>query len=59
VFENRMLRRIFGPKREEVTEAWRKYLNKEFKLVAILCAEETNNCVVYRKYDISISGTSG
>jgi hypothetical protein len=24
VFENRMLRRIFGPKRDEVTEEWRK-----------------------------------
>jgi len=24
VFENRMLRRIFGPKRDEVTGEWRK-----------------------------------
>jgi hypothetical protein len=24
VFENRALRRIFGPMREEVTEGWRK-----------------------------------
>jgi hypothetical protein len=24
VFENRVLRRIFGPKREEVTGGWRK-----------------------------------
>jgi hypothetical protein len=24
VFENRVLRRIFGPKRYEVTEGWRK-----------------------------------
>jgi hypothetical protein len=28
VFENRVLRRIFGPKRDEVTEEWRK-LHKE------------------------------
>jgi hypothetical protein len=28
VFENRMLRRIFGPKRYEITGEWRK-LNKE------------------------------
>jgi hypothetical protein len=28
VFENRVLRRIFGPKRDEVTGEWRK-LNKE------------------------------
>jgi hypothetical protein len=26
VFENRVLRRVFGPKRDEVTEEWRKLL---------------------------------
>jgi hypothetical protein len=29
VFENRMLRRIFGPKRDEVMEEWRKLQNGE------------------------------
>jgi hypothetical protein len=29
VFENRVLRRIFGPKRDEVTKEWRKLHNKE------------------------------
>jgi hypothetical protein len=29
VFENRVLRRIFGPKRGEVTGEWRKLHNKE------------------------------
>jgi hypothetical protein len=29
VFENRVLRRIFGPKRDEVTEEWRKLHNQE------------------------------
>jgi hypothetical protein len=29
VFENRLLRRIFGPKRNEVTEEWRKLHNAE------------------------------
>ena len=29
VFENRVLRRIFGPKRNEVTWEWRKLHNKE------------------------------
>jgi hypothetical protein len=29
VFENRVLRRIFGPKRDEVTGEWRKLRNKE------------------------------
>jgi len=29
VFENRVLRRIFGPKRDEVTGEWRKLNNEE------------------------------
>jgi len=29
VFENRVLRRIFGPKRDEVTREWRKLHNEE------------------------------
>ena len=29
VFENRVLKRIFGPKREEVTGEWRKLHNEE------------------------------
>jgi hypothetical protein len=29
VFENRVLRRIFGPKRKEVTGGWRKVHNEE------------------------------
>ena len=29
VFENRVLRRIFAPKREEVTREWRKLHNEE------------------------------
>jgi hypothetical protein len=29
VFENRVLRRIFGPKRDEVTGDWRKLYNEE------------------------------
>jgi hypothetical protein len=29
VVENRVLRRIFGPKRDEVTEEWRRLHNKE------------------------------
>jgi hypothetical protein len=38
VFENRVLRRIFGPKRDEVTGEWRKLhseeLHKEFGVKA-------------------------
>src|SRR5215510_9571400 len=31
VFENRVLRRVFGPKRDEVTGEWRKLHNEELK----------------------------
>jgi hypothetical protein len=31
VFENRVLRRIFGPKREEVAEGWRRLHNEELQ----------------------------
>jgi hypothetical protein len=31
VFENRMLSRIFGPKRDEVTGGWRKLHNEELR----------------------------
>jgi len=36
VFENRVLRRIFGPKRDEVTGEWRKLHNEELNDL-ILC----------------------
>jgi hypothetical protein len=29
VFENRVLRKIFGPKKDEVTREWRKLRNEE------------------------------
>jgi hypothetical protein len=29
VFENGVLRRIFGPKRDEITEEWRKHHNED------------------------------
>jgi hypothetical protein len=31
VFENKVLRRIFGPKRDEVREGWRKLYNEELR----------------------------
>jgi hypothetical protein len=33
VFENRVLRRIFGPKRDEVTGEWRRLYNEELYAV--------------------------
>jgi len=32
VFENRVLRRIFGPERDEATGEWRKLYNEELKI---------------------------
>jgi hypothetical protein len=32
VFDNRVLRRIFGPKRDEVTGEWRKLHSEEFHI---------------------------
>jgi hypothetical protein len=31
VFENRVLRKVFGPKRDEVTGKWRKLHNEELR----------------------------
>jgi hypothetical protein len=31
VFENKVLRRIFGPKRDELTGGWRKLHNEELR----------------------------
>jgi hypothetical protein len=33
MFENRMLRRIFGPKRDEIIGGWRKLRNEEIKKI--------------------------
>ena len=33
VFENRVLRRIFGPKMDEITEEWRKLHNEELNIL--------------------------
>jgi hypothetical protein len=33
VFDNRVLRRIFGPKRDEVTGEWRKLHNEELHIL--------------------------
>jgi len=39
LFENKMLRRIFGPKRDEVTGEWRKLHNEE--LNDLYCSPST------------------
>ena len=37
VFENRVLRRVFGPKRDELTGEWRKLRNEELNDMYSLC----------------------
>ena len=37
VFENRVLRRVFGPKRDKVTGEWRKLHNEELSDLYSLC----------------------
>ena len=41
VFENRVLRRVFGPKRDEVTGEWRKLHNEE--LSDLYCSPHIKN----------------
>jgi hypothetical protein len=68
VFENRVLRRIFGPKRDEVTGEWRRLHNKE--LYALLLTkyhssdqvkqtEMGRTCGTYGGEDRCIRGFSG
>ena len=46
-FENRVLRRIFGPKRDEVTGEWRKLHNEE--LNDLYCSPNIIRVIISRK----------
>jgi hypothetical protein len=46
VFENTVLRRIFGPKRDEVTREWRRLHNKE---LSALYSSPDNIWVIKRR----------
>jgi hypothetical protein len=35
MFENRMLRRIFGPRRDEVTGGWRNFIRRSFMICTL------------------------
>jgi hypothetical protein len=43
VFENRALRRIFGPKRDEVAGEWRKLHDEEFSDLYYNIHSSSNN----------------
>jgi hypothetical protein len=54
VFENRVLRRVFGPKRDEVTGEWRKLHNEELSdlyslsnIVRVVKSEMGGACGAY------------
>ena len=47
MFENRVLRRIFGPKRDEVTGEWRKLHNEE--LNDLYCSLNTARVIKSRR----------
>jgi hypothetical protein len=47
VFENRVLMRIFGPKREEVTGVWRKQHNEE--LNGLYCSPDVIGVIKSRR----------
>jgi len=47
VFVNRVLRRIFGPKRDEVTGEWRKLYNEE--LNDLYCSPNIVRVIKYRR----------
>jgi len=69
VFENRVLRRIFGPKREEITREWRKLhnvnLNDLFSSPSIVSGDQIEKneiggtCSAYGGEERRIQGFSG
>jgi hypothetical protein len=66
VFENRVLRRIFGPRRDEVTGEWRKLHNGELNdLTQYFSGDEVENnemggaCSTYGGEEMRIQGFGG
>ena len=47
VFENRVLRKVFGPKRDEVTGKWRKLHNEELNDI-FLFISHTKNVLLFK-----------
>ena len=47
MFENRVLRRIFGPKRDEVTGEWRELHNEE--LSDLYCSPDFSRLIKLRR----------
>jgi hypothetical protein len=69
VFENRVLRRTFGPKRNEVTGEWRKLHNEELhnlysspdiiRQVKVKANKVGGACVTHGRGEKSVQGFGG
>ena len=63
MFENRVLRRVFGPKRDEVTGEWRKLHNEELPEYCAGGKIEKNEmggaCGAYRAGERGAQGSGG
>jgi hypothetical protein len=49
MFENRVLKRIFGPKRDKVTGGWRKLHNEELKHYIYIYMDEGMAMNIFRE----------
>ena len=69
VFENRVVRRICGPRRDKVTREWRKLLNEELNELQLLtqyCSggqiekiELGRSCSTYEGHERRVQGFGG
>jgi hypothetical protein len=66
VFENRVLRRIFGPKRDEVMGEWRKFHNEELHnlysspdIRQVKANEAGGTCGTHGRGEKSVQGFGG
>ena len=59
VFENRVLRRVFGPKRDEVIGEWRKLHNKLRDLYSLVKNEVGGACGPHGGGESCAQGSSG
>jgi hypothetical protein len=65
VYENRVLRRVLGPKRDEVTAEWRKLHNEELNDLYQYCAGgkiekiEMGECGAYGGEERCAQGVGG
>ena len=59
VFDNRLLRGIFGPKRDEVTGVWRKLYNEELNDLYSSPQYCSGNKVEKNEMDVTCSACGG